>query len=318
MTLKRVEDRLKERFHERVQSGVKLARFTTYRLGGPAGLYIEPASVEEVEVLARVLQEEGATDVATLALGRGSNLVISDEGWPGLVIRMGPQFSWIKDDGPAEGDGGTLTAGAATALPLLANWAARRALAGLEFAVAIPGSVGGGVKMNAGAHGGEMADHLTSARVFSLDSLTVEERPAQSLDLTYRRSNLGPADLVLDARFDLVSGAAETIRERMEAYRKHRAETQPGAVQNAGSVFKNPPGDSAGRLVEAAGLKGFRVGGAAVAQIHANFFIAGEGATAQDVYDLVTSVRGRVLERFGIDLEPEIRFAGAFAQRVPS
>jgi UDP-N-acetylmuramate dehydrogenase len=315
MKLKRAEERLKERLRDRVQADLPLARHTTYRLGGPARLYVEPQSLEEVEYVAEVLRAE--TDAPVLVMGRGSNLVVSDQGWPGVVVRMGSSFSWIEDEGSDAGSG-RLATGAATTLPTLANWAARRSLEGLEFAVAIPGSVGGGVKMNAGAHGGEIADHLTSAVVFSLERMAVEDRPAAELGLSYRRSNLSAEDVVLEARFSLPVGDAGEIKGRMDSYRRHRSETQPGAVQNAGSVFKNPPGDSAGRLVEAAGLKGFRVGGAAVAEIHANFFIAGEGATAQDVYDLVTSVRQRVLDRFGVDLEPEVRFAGAFAQRVPS
>jgi UDP-N-acetylmuramate dehydrogenase len=172
--------------------------------------------------------------------------------------------------------------------------------------------------MNAGAHGGQVADTLVSTTIFSIARLAVEERSVASLGFEYRRSNLGSEDLVLEARFDLMPEEEGLIRERMESYRKHRAETQPGAVQNAGSVFKNPPGDSAGRLVEAAGLKGFRVGGAAVSELHANFFIAGDGAAAQDVYDLVAAVRKRVQERFDVDLEPEIRFVGEFAEKVSS
>ncbi|MEA2461349.1 MAG: UDP-N-acetylmuramate dehydrogenase [Actinomycetota bacterium] len=319
MNLANVEARLKDTFADRIRSDFDLARFTTYRLGGPASLYVEPRSVEEIERLAAALKDESAEGAPVLLLGRGSNLVISDAGWPGVVIRMSASFSWIKDDeAPGAGNARALTAGSATALPLLANWAARRGLSGLEFAVAIPGSVGGAVKMNAGAHGGEVADHLTSATIFSLETLTVEQRDRSALGFAYRKSNLGPEELVLEARFSLSPGDEVEIRERMERFRKHRADTQPGAVQNAGSVFKNPPGDSAGRLVEAAGLKGFRVGGAAVSDLHANFFIADRGATSQDVYDLVASVRARVKDTFGVALEPEIRFVGDFEERVAS
>jgi UDP-N-acetylmuramate dehydrogenase len=166
--------------------------------------------------------------------------------------------------------------------------------------------------MNAGAHGGSMADCLHSVRVFTLDGLALERRPAAALGFAYRRSSLSENDVVVDARFTLVPDDPARIRERMETYRRHRAETQPGALQNAGSVFKNPPGDSAGRLVESAGLKGFRVGGAAVSDLHANFFVAGEGSTAQDVYDLVAAVKQRVLAATGVQLEEEIRFVGAF------
>jgi UDP-N-acetylmuramate dehydrogenase len=220
---------------------------------------------------------------------------------------MSDAFSWIKEWGTSG-----LEAGASTSLPLLANWAARRALSGLEFAVAIPGSVGGAVRMNAGAHGADVSDRLDSVTVFDLTHLTLEDRPASKLGFSYRRSGLSAADLVVSARWKLEPLPEQEIRARMESYRKHRAETQPGAVQNAGSVFKNPPGDAAGRLVEAAGLKGFRVGGASVSDLHANFFVAEKGATAQDVFDLVAAVRRRVQRASGVTLEEEIRFVGAF------
>ena len=235
--------------------------------------------------------------------------MVSDEGWPGLVIHVTGGLSWIEGD-----DDGLVRTGAGKSMPHLANWTARRGLTGLEFLVSIPGSVGGGVRMNAGAHDGEIADHLVAATVFDLDSLTVAELAARDLALSYRRSGLGARDLVIDARFSLESAPRAAIRERMESYRRHRAETQPGAASNAGSVFKNPPGDHAGRLVDAAGLKGFSVGGARVSEKHANFFVAGEGATAQDVFDLVHSVRARVKAASGVELEPEVRFAGAFRE----
>jgi UDP-N-acetylmuramate dehydrogenase len=184
----------------------------------------------------------------------------------------------------------------------------------LEFAVSIPGSVGGAVRMNAGAHGGEISDSLASVTLFDLDDLEVRRPPVSALEFGYRRSNLTEKDLVLDATFDLDPGELSAIRAKMDGYRKHRSATQPGAVQNAGSVFKNPPGDSAGRLVEAAGLKGFRVGGASVSELHANFAMAGEEASAQDVYDLVQEVRRRVREASGVELEPEIRFVGSFTR----
>jgi UDP-N-acetylmuramate dehydrogenase len=166
--------------------------------------------------------------------------------------------------------------------------------------------------MNAGAHGGEVADHLGTATIFDLVTGAREDRPAGSLGFSYRRSNLTDRDLVVAVRWDLPQDEPEEIKRRTEANRKRRAETQPGAVQNAGSVFKNPPGDHAGRLVEAAGMKGFRVGGASVSELHANFFIAGEGSTARDVYELVQEVRTRVLDAFGVELETEIRFVGRF------
>lgn len=313
MTLEGVERRLRGRVRGTVERDVPLARYTTYRLGGPAALCVEPAGVDDLELLGAALRDEGlsADDAPVLVLGRGSNVVVSDAGWPGVVVRAGARLARVD----AVGERG-LRAGAGTSLPLVANWAARRGLSGMEFAVAIPGSVGGGVRMNAGAHGRDVAGALVSATVFDLRALDVSERPAERLGLSYRRSDLGDHEVVVDAAFELEPAPRDDVRSRMDAYRRHRAETQPGAVQNAGSTFKNPDGDWAGRLVEAAGLKGFRVGGARVSELHANFFVAGDGARSQDVYDLVAEVRTRVFETFGVRLEAEVRFVGEFDERV--
>ncbi len=311
MKLPELTRRLSERARGRVQTDYPLSGLTTYRIGGPARVYFEPADVDDVSTLGDLLRQ--APEIPVLVLGRGSNVLVADSGFPGVVVRLGVAFSWIR--GANEGAGRTaMVAGSATPLPLLANWAARRGLAGVEFAIAIPGSVGGGVRMNAGAHGGEISDTLSAATVFDLRTAGMDAVPALALDLRYRHSRLTDHDVVLDASFQLTSDDETAVRARMESYRKHRAETQPGAVQNAGSTFKNPPGDAAGRLVEAAGLKGFRVGDVAVSDLHANFFVADEGARAQDVYDLVREVRRLVKERAGVELDPEVRFVGLFEE----
>ena len=314
MSIEALRDELRRRLAGRVETNWVLARYTTYRLGGPALLYVEPARADDLVALTEELSRHDES-LPLLVMGRGSNLVVSDEGWPGVVVRPGAQFSWLEgvEGAPQSGRAERLRAGAGTSMPLLANWAARRGLSGLEFAIAIPGSVGGAVRMNAGAHGTETADSLASAAIFDFTSGRVEVRRAQDLDFSYRHSNLDDRHLVVAASWALEATAAEQVRARMESYRRHRAATQPGAVQNAGSVFKNPAGDSAGRLVEAAGLKGWRVGGASVSTLHANFFIAEEGATAQDVFDLVHAVTQKVRTLFGVDLEPEIRFVGTYA-----
>lgn len=305
MSLEDLEAALRGRLAGSVQAAAPLAGLTTYRLGGPAGLLIEPASEDDLVALA----EELPGDVDVLVLGRGSNILISDRGWDGVVLHLPPRpFGALRDgDRP-----GCIVAGAAASLPVVANYGARRGLAGIEFMIAVPGSVGGAVRMNAGAHGGETADVLTSARILDLDDGAIAERAASELGFSYRHSNLRAEDVVLDAVFDLTPDDEATVRSRMDGFRKHRAETQPPAVQNAGSTFKNPEGDHAGRLVEAAGLKGFKVGGAAVSRLHANFFVTDDSATAQDVYDLVHQVAERVAERFGVALEPEVRFMGDF------
>jgi UDP-N-acetylmuramate dehydrogenase len=310
VSLTAVAARLSDSFAGRVELAMPLAVFTTYRLGGPAELYVEPAGIEDLRALGRALAAEGYRpgDVPVVALGRGSNLVVSDRGFTGVVVRLGPRLAWVRPGGQA----GALEAGASTPLPQLANWAARRGLTGLEWLVSIPGSVGGAVRMNAGAHGGEVASVLDHASILDLDDLTVAHRAAGDLGFAYRSSNLGDRAVVVSACFRLRPDDAANIRARMDDCRRQRAETQPGAAQNAGSVFKNPPGDSAGRLVEAAGFKGYRIGGAEVSRRHANFFVAADDARAQDVFDLVAEVRAGVRARFEIDLEPEIRFVGPF------
>ena len=311
MNLSTLARLLDDRAPGTVKSDYPLSGLTTYRVGGPARIYFEPEDIRDVETLAEVLDD--AQDVPVLVLGRGSNLVISDRGFPGVVVRLGMSFSWVT--AAEEGQPGGMSAGSATPLPLLANWAARRGLAGVEFAVAIPGSVGGGVRMNAGAHGGEIVDTLRQATIYDVKANKVAARSVEDLSMSYRSSGLVDHEIVLDATFVLTPDEEPAVRARMESYRQHRSATQPGALQNAGSTFKNPPGDSAGRLVEAAGLKGFRIGGVEVSQLHANFFVANEGASAQDVFDLVREVRRLVKERMGVELHPEVRFVGKFEGR---
>ena len=310
MSLEEVATALRDSIAGRVELAMPLAPFTTYRLGGAAELYVEPAGVGDLEALVRALAAAGYSpgDVPIMALGRGSNLVVSDEGFRGVVVRLGPRLSWVR----LGDERGEVDAGGATALPQLANWVARRGLAGLEWLVSIPGSVGGAVRMNAGAHGHDVAGALRSASIFDLDAMTIRDQGGELFEFAYRRSNLGERSVVVAATFALRADEVAHIRARMEAFRRRRAETQPGAAQNAGSVFKNPPGDSAGRLVEAAGFKGRRVGGVEVSRRHANFFVASDGATAQDVFDLVAVVSRGVGRRFGVELEPEVRFVGAF------
>ena len=315
MSAEVLRDRLRRVLDGRVETNWPLARYTTYRLGGAALLYVEPAGADDLEALVEELARHD-DDLPLLVMGRGSNLVVSDEGWPGVVVRPGAGFSWLAavDDASPQGRAERLRAGSATSMPLLANWAARRGFRGLEFAIAIPGSVGGAVRMNAGAHGTETADSLASATIFDFATGRTTVRAPEDLHFSYRRSSLHDSEFVVSASWALEVSDADQVRERMESFRKHRAATQPGAVQNAGSVFKNPSGDSAGRLVEAAGLKGWRVGHASVSTLHANFFIAEEGSTAQDVFDLVHAVRLKVRADSGIDLEPEIRFVGAYKE----
>jgi UDP-N-acetylmuramate dehydrogenase len=286
-----------------VTFGAPLAPTTSFRLGGVAAVLVEAAGEADLVATARIAAREG---MAVLALGRGSNVLISDRGFPGAVVRLGKGFEWIRADRAG------LQAGGAVPLGKLANWAARRALGGLEFAVAIPGSLGGAVRMNAGAHESCFADVLDWVRMYHLGAPASEVVPAAGLAMGYRSTSLGPDDIVCAARLALRPGDAREIGGRMQRYRDHRAATQPSAARNAGSMFRNPPGASAGRLIEEAGLKGLRLGGAEVSPLHANFFLAHAGATAQDVYRLLAAVQEQVLESSGVLLVPEVRLVGSF------
>ena len=295
-------DELAER--GRLSENVPLAGYTTDRFGGPARYFVVAESEADVVAAGRLATTEGRP---ILVLGRGSNLVVADSGFDGVVIRPGAGLSTMR----LESDG-SVVAGAGLPLPLLARDTVRAGRGGLEFFAGIPGSVGGAVRMNAGCHGSETAEWLIEARVVDLATGGVDSRSPTDLGLSYRHSDLGDGELVIEARFRTVavdsSAGEETIRE-ITRWRRHH---QPGGTLNAGSVYKNPPGDHAGRLIDAAGLNGFRIGGAEVSERHANFFVAHPGATASDVYRLVAEVRRRVLAASGVDLTPEIRFAGEF------
>ena len=302
--LRRAAQEIAESAAGKVALKESLAPFTSFRVGGPAGVLVEPRNEKDLEVTGSVVARLG---LEVLMLGRGSNVLIGDEGFAGVVIRMGKGFEWIREAGP---DG--VEAGGGANLPQVANWARRRALSGMEFTVAIPATVGGGVAMNAGAHGSSLSEVLESARICHLAEGRTEELGVEELRMGYRRTAVGPGSLVCSARFRLKPGDPAEIATRMERYREHRSGTQPSEAPNAGSTFRNPPGKSAGGLIESAGLKGHRIGGAEVSRKHANFFFARPGARAQDVFDLIVYVQSEVEKASGVTLLPEVRIIGFF------
>jgi UDP-N-acetylmuramate dehydrogenase len=245
-----------------------------------------------------------------LVVGQGSNLLIGDAGIRGVVVALDGAFgTWTVDPGRGEAAGVEVTAGGAMKLPVLARQSVRDGYTGLEWMVGVPGSVGGAVRMNAGGHGSDVAASLITATVFDVRIGIVEDRPAPAFEFSYRSSNLVAHEVVVSAKFrvgqrDSVVGEAE-LSEIVRWRREH----QPGGA-NCGSVFTNPPGDSAGRLIDVAGLKGLRLGSASVSEKHANFIQADDGASATDVWALIVEVRRRVYERFGVELHPEVRTAG--------
>ena len=233
-------------------------------------------------------------------------MLVADRGFEGLVIRLGKGFRWAGREGLR------LRSGASMPLPALAGVALTHRLAGLEFGVAIPGSLGGAVRMNAGAHGASMEKVLESLDLFQVPAGRWATLPAHEAGLGYRQSRLPAGSIVTSATLSLREGRAEEIRSRMEEARAWRRATQPVAEPNCGSVFKNPPGRHAAWLVEEAGAKGLSVGRACVSEKHANFIVAAPGTSAQDVCRLMEAVRARVEERFGIRLAPEVQLVGDF------
>jgi UDP-N-acetylmuramate dehydrogenase len=294
---------LKAALGDRVRKDVAIARFTSFRLGGPAALMVECNAREDLTAVAAASRAHG---LETLVLGKGTNVLISDRGFDGVVVRLSKGFDFIDDEGM------TIKAGGITQLPRVANRAAKRGLTGLEFAIAIPATVGGAVRMNAGAHGKAVADVLDEAEVFDLAGGIMRTLKPSDLSMSYRHSALSSTDIVCSAGFQLTEGNPDKILKRMEEYREHRSRTQPVDAPNAGSMFKNPPNDSAGRLIEEAGLKGLRVGGAEVSQKHGNFFLAHRGSTSQDVHDLMARVQKAIHEKFGVLLLPEVWTIGKF------
>ena len=281
-----------------------LARFTTMRVGGPADLFATVHNLFELRSLVRFARTRA---LPHLVLGRGSDVVISDRGVRGLVIQDRAEGSRIDDDRYVA-DAGVPMARAATETQ-------KAGLTGLEFGLAIPGSVGGAVWANAGAHDADMAGVLVSARV--LDGAGQESIvPAADLGLSYRDSRFKHAtpgehfDLVLDATFQLVPADPDVIKGRLDDIRRWRQTHQPLGLPSAGSVFRNPTGDSAGRLIEEAGLKGHRIGGAVVSEKHANFIVNDQKGTAADVRRLADHVRTVIAERHSVELAFEIEFVG--------
>lgn len=284
-----------------VRRDVDIGPLTTYKLGGPAAWYAEVASRDELD---RLLADWRGTGLAILVLGRGSNVVVHEHGIDALVVRLTGDFGSVAMEPDA------VRAGAAVRLPQLARAAVAAGRLGLEFFVGIPGSVGGAVRQNAGGHGRETREVLQGAAVLDARSGEVTIRTPDDLDLSYRHSSLGTHELVLEAWFEFDDGDPAAGEELMREITRWRREHQPGGTLNAGSVFKNPPGDSAGRLIDDLGLKGMRVGGVSVSEKHANFFVADDGAAASDLRRLVEVIRAEVAERTGVVLETEIQFEG--------
>jgi UDP-N-acetylmuramate dehydrogenase len=281
-----------------------LGALTTYRTAGRAAAFVD---VDSRATLARIAPALADGEVDVVVVGNGSNLLVSDEGFNGVALRLSGEFAsleWTDSDGVV-----LVRAGAALDLPIVARRLADGAVAGFEWAVGVPGTIGGAAVMNAGGHGSDMAACVSAVVAFSLEHATERRWSLPELDYGYRTSALGARDVVLEAVLSLRHGDAESSRAQLREIVRWRREHQPGGA-NAGSVFANPPGDSAGALIDRAGLKGLRVGGAHVSAKHANFFQLDDGGTASDVAGLIAEVRRRVLESSDVALQCEVRFVG--------
>ncbi len=288
-----------------------LAGHTTLRVGGAARLLV---TVADEDALVRSVAASREHDAPLLVLGRGSNMLVGDAGWPGVVLRLGRGFRGVEIDAT---DATVVRCGGAEPMPTVAVRTAEAGLAGFAWGCAVPGTMGGGVRMNAGAHGGDMADSLVEARVLDPVSLTLERYDADRLAFGYRSSSLAGDAVVVSVTLQLERAPVDVVLAEIEDIRTWRREHQPVNRPSCGSVFTNPVGTSAGALIDEAGLKGLRVGGAEVSDTHANFIVTRPGATAGDVETLIERVVEAVREQTGVGLTTEVVRPSAGAAAGP-
>ncbi|MDO4623126.1 MAG: UDP-N-acetylmuramate dehydrogenase [Eubacteriales bacterium] len=278
-----------------------MKKHTTFRIGGPADLFLQPTEIGQVAPVLEVLRAAG---VPGFILGNGSNLLVSDSGFRGAVVQLDHKLQKL------EMEGSVIRAEAGVLLSRLAACARDHALTGLEFASGIPGTLGGACTMNAGAYGGEMKQVLKNVTILD-ENLQMRTIPAEELELGYRTSRIQKGGwIVLAAEIELQQGDQAAIIERMDELKEARVTKQPLEYPSAGSTFKRPEGYFAGKLIQDAGLRGYQVGGAAVSEKHCGFVINRENATAADVCQLIRDVQKIVYEKFAVELETEIRFLG--------
>ena len=287
----------------RIYKEEPMKKHTTFRVGGNADYFIVPKTIEEVKNVVALCKE---TDMPYYILGNGSNLLVSDKGYRGVIIQIYKEMNEIC----IEGDQIKVQAGAL--LSKIGSAALEAGLTGFEFASGIPGTIGGAVVMNAGAYGGEMKDVLEEVTALTLEGEAIVLRK-EELELGYRTSIIAKKDyIVLEAKLKLEKGEKDAIKGRMDELKLQRTTKQPLEYPSAGSTFKRPEGYFAGKLIQDAGLRGFQVGGAQVSEKHCGFVINKDHATAADVWELMCQVRAIVKEKFGVELEPEVKRLGEF------
>lgn len=293
-------NRLKQAFRGKIVVNEPLSEHTSFRIGGAADYYLYPNDLEDLSSVVDFCQRER---ISRFTIGNGTNLLVSDQGFKGIVIDISETFTHIHCKGSI------VTVGAGVNLKDFLNYCTERGLSGLESLVGIPGQVGGGIRINAGAWGEEIFDHLLNVRV--LDRLgMLERRQKDEITVGYRYTDIPSDTIIVEAQFHLSDGNPKQMESIQRTKLKERREKQPLSLPSAGSVFKHPPGDYAGRLIEDTGCKGLRIGDAMVSKKHANFIVNCHLASAEDVIRLMREIQNRVSERFGIELEPEIQMMG--------
>lgn len=302
MSVSAAADRLTGSLAGVVRRDEALSRHTTFRIGGPADLFIECDTVSDLARVTTVLAEER---VDWTLLGKGSNVLASDAGYRGAIVVLGRDFKRHHIDE------GHLRSGAGVSLAVLVQDAFKQGMTGLEFAVGIPGTLGGALAMNAGSRD-EWIDRCVESVTLYAPGEGLRCVRGSEVRWGYRRSDLPVHGIIVEASLRLDTGDSNWIRQTMEASLRRRKRNQPLGMPNAGSVFVNPEGDSAGRLIESAGLKGHSIGGAMVSEVHANFIVNTGGAKASDVVELIRTLRDAVRKQHGIELRPEVRFLGPF------
>lgn len=288
---------------ENIRRQEPMSLHTTFRIGGPADLFVTPGSIQAVADSIRICKE---TQTPYAVIGNGSNLLVSDTGYRGVIIQIGRNLNQVSVNGEE------IRAQAGAMLSVIAKTALSESLTGFEFASGIPGTLGGAAVMNAGAYGGEMKDVLTEVTVLTREG-EIRTVPAGKLEMGYRTSLAAKNGwIILEAVLKFQKGDAEAIRGRMEELKMQRVTKQPLDLPSAGSTFKRPEGYFAGKLIMDSNLRGYQVGGAQVSEKHCGFVINTGNATAEDVRTLMADVQRIVMEKFGVKLEPEVKFLGEF------
>jgi UDP-N-acetylmuramate dehydrogenase len=299
--MEHIIERLKEADIGNVLVNEPLANHTTLKIGGPADILVIPKNITAINKIMEIVKQEG---VSWRAIGRGSNLLVDDEGIEGVVIKLSDGLDHLEINGEE------ITVGGGLSIIKLATLISKEGLSGLEFAGGIPGSVGGAVFMNAGAHGSDISNILVKAHILFEDG-TIKWLSCEEMEFSYRTSLLQKKPGVcLEAVFQLKKGNRDEIVEQMQAFKDYRRKSQPWNYPCAGSIFRNPLPEYAGQLIEKAGLKGYKIGGAQVSEMHANFIVNAGGAKAQDVLNLISHIKTTIKSKFSVDMETEVEIIG--------